>query len=137
MPGAAARAQDSATLTVRVLGLTSTQGRLHYALYAEGDEFPGRRTATYRGEVAIDRLEFSITVEGIAPGAYAVILAHDENGNGEIETPWLLNPFAGERVGVSNYSARLYAPPQFEQARFTVRAGTQDLTVTLFPTSLF
>ena len=40
--------QDLLALSVRVHGLTSTKGLLHYALYAEGDAFSGRRTARFR-----------------------------------------------------------------------------------------
>jgi uncharacterized protein (DUF2141 family) len=132
-----AASQEGVALTIRVAGLTSTKGLLHYALYAEGDAFPGRRTARYRDEIPVDRVDFVFTIKGVPPGAYALIVAHDEDGDGEIATPNLFNFFSGEKVGVTNYSSRLFAAPSFERARFELRAPRMELDVALFPTGVF
>ena len=79
-----------------------------------------------------------LPVEGIAcvfsfsnlpPGAYAVAVYHDENGNGRLDTNLLGLPT--ERYGFSNNARRiLFFPPSFA-ARFTVSALGTTISVRL------
>lgn len=60
------------------------------------------------------------------PGTYAVIAAHDENGNGELEPNFLGIPQEG--VGTSGKARK--GPPRWKDAKFDV-PGTTTISIVM------
>jgi uncharacterized protein (DUF2141 family) len=63
----------------------------------------------------------------VAPGAYAVAVVHDENGNGRLDRNLLGIPTEG--VGASNNPVSHFGPPKFGDARFDYSGGIVTLSV--------
>lgn len=116
---AAAAAQDTVgTLAVSVLGVPSNRGVVRFAVYGDQSAFDARSTRPeLEGDCPIveNRCEFALP--NVPNGEYAVMVYHDENMNGEYD--WGL--FERERVGVSNYTSRLWSSPDYVTARFPHR----------------
>jgi uncharacterized protein (DUF2141 family) len=87
---------------------------------------PERAAAKARKSIAggAARVEFP----GLAPGAYAVAVYHDENGNGKMDANFLGIP--KEPTGASNDAKGKMGPPKFEDARFALD-GDKTITVTV------
>jgi len=64
----------------------------------------------------------------LPPGAYALSLIHDENGNGRLDTRLGI---PREGFGFSNNPHIWFGPPSFSAARFMIPAGGTALNVTV------
>jgi uncharacterized protein (DUF2141 family) len=65
---------------------------------------------------------------GVAPGAYAVVVLHDENGNAKAD---MFLGIPREGVGFSRNPRLITGPPSFAAARFTVEAAPVAETIRL------
>jgi uncharacterized protein (DUF2141 family) len=66
-------------------------------------------------------------MNGIRPGVYALALLHDENENGRLDRNLVGIPEEG--IGASNDAADRLGPPRFEDAKFEIVEGTNELPV--------
>lgn len=62
--------------------------------------------------------------KGLAPGAYAVLVTHDENGNGKLDSNMIGMPV--EAYGFSN-NPRVMRKPTWDEARIDI--GAQDTAI--------
>lgn len=105
------------SLVVNVTGLRSDKGLVRICLAVDPDNFPDcadDRNAITR---SVRAASGPVHIGGLAPGAYAVALIHDENANAKLDT------FAGiprEGIGFSRNPRVTFGPPRFEAARFTI-----------------
>jgi uncharacterized protein (DUF2141 family) len=67
--------------------------------------------------------------EDIPPGTYALVVIHDENMNGKLDTNLLGIPTEG--YGFSNDAKALLGAPSFSPAGFQYNGETLDLTISL------
>jgi uncharacterized protein (DUF2141 family) len=67
--------------------------------------------------------------ESIPPGTYAMVVVHDENMNGKLDTNWLGRPKEG--YGFSNDAKSLARAPSFSDASFAYDGQNVNLTMTL------
>ncbi len=111
----------AADLTVTVLGLRSEKGEVLIALHDDGATFPNKwsRATAVKRTVAQDGT--GVRFEGLAPGRYAVIAVHDEDGNGEMTKTFIGLPVEG--FGTSN-NPSFFGPPRFGAAVFDLRDST-------------
>lgn len=68
------------------------------------------------------------TFKGLPPGRYAVMVTHDENGNGALDTNALGMPLEG--YGFSN-NPRVMRKPTWDEAAFDIGADAAAITVEL------
>jgi uncharacterized protein (DUF2141 family) len=123
-----AQAQPEAMLSVDVHGLHSAKGQVLCFLYADAGGFPtDPARAMARTSAAIGGRTATCGFRGLAPGAYAVAVVHDENGNGRLDRNLMGIPAEG--VGASNNPKSRFGPPKFDQARFTYPGGAMNLAV--------
>jgi uncharacterized protein (DUF2141 family) len=126
--GSVAAAQPSAGLVVDVEGLRSGQGLVDCYVYAAPDGFPADPAKAARRDVArIVGRSAACHFANLPPGAYAVAVVHDENGNGRLDRNFLGIPTEG--VGASNDAEGHFGPPKFAAARFNYAGGAQRLVV--------
>jgi uncharacterized protein (DUF2141 family) len=112
---------------IRLEGLRSSKGVVQLCLTARAETFPDcardpqaiTRTVRARDVAAI-------SFDTVRPGAYALAVFHDENGNQKLDT------FLGvprEGFGFSRNPPVRFGPPRFDRARFEVSAGIARVTI--------
>jgi uncharacterized protein (DUF2141 family) len=79
-----------------------------------------RANAAKKGAVVLTNLD---------PGQYAIILFHDENGNGKLDTNALGVPT--EPYGFSNNVRGFLGPPDFQDAIMQVKTGDKAVRIVL------
>ncbi len=123
-----ARAEEPATLRLSVPGIQSDKGSVIVQVYGAADGFrdPAHAIAQTAAPARPGTLE--IVLDGLPPGRRAVILYHDENGNGALDR--FLGMIPTEGYGVSNDPA-LSGPPSFDEAAFALPPGETRLRITV------
>ena len=124
-----ATAAQAGQLTVVVHGVKSTHGQLVLRLWKGPDGFPREiekvllnRTASISGETV------TIVFDSVEPGAYAITLYHDENGNDVMDKNFLGIPKEG--YGVSN-DVRGFGYPNFEDSKFAFDGNSRTLEINM------
>lgn len=125
-----AHAARGADLGVAVTDIQGAEGQVIVRVFADAEAFPRspERAAIVRF-VPINQGRAEVRFQDLAPGRYAVAVAHDENGNGELDfTSW--GPPA-EGFGFSNNATGLLGPPRFEKAAITLSEPGQSIEIGL------
>ena len=117
----------AADLTVNLQGLRAQTGLVKVALVDSQQAWDGKAApvqatgAPPQGEVA------QFTFKDLKPGRYAVMITHDENGNGKMDM--MLMPKEG--FGFSRNPKIRFGPPKFADAAFVLAAGENRLAIKL------
>ena len=125
---ATATAATAGELTVNLQGIRAQGGLLKVAVVDSQDAWDGKAApvqvdgAPPRGEAA------TFTFKDLKPGSYAVMITHDENGNGKLDTNAIGMPLEG--YGFSN-NPRVMRKPTWDEARFEVTATDAAIAVEL------
>ncbi len=111
----AAGVAGAGDLVVTVSGVRSAEGQVRLALYERADGF--RKEDRARQLLALPAAAGEVIgmFRDVPPGRYAVLVYHDENGDGKLNLR--LGMFPKEGYGLSN-NPRLSGPPQFDDAAF-------------------
>lgn len=115
---ALAGASPPARLDVQVSGLRSGAGQLIVCVTRDAGHFPD-----CAGDPAARKLKVpaaqagAIHVAGLASGAYAIAMIHDENMNDRLDRRAMVPT---EGVGFSNNPRLIFGPPGFSKAAFAV-----------------
>jgi uncharacterized protein (DUF2141 family) len=108
-------AASAATLEIEITDIRSSEGHLMVAVHASEDGWDGKaapvtaRMQKAEGDTAV------LTIDELAPGNYAVLVMHDLNGNGELDSNFMGMPIEG--YGFSN-NPEVMRKATFEEARF-------------------
>ncbi len=124
-PALAADATAPVTLTVTVLNVSDAGGQIQVGVYDEAG-FKAKHGTPVAGKITAARPgTMTVTIDGLAPGIYAVKMFQDVNRNGYFDFGFKFT----EPYGFSNDPA---APiPSFDDAKFALNAGSNAITVTL------
>jgi uncharacterized protein (DUF2141 family) len=118
------------TLSVEMKGLrprnknNSKNGILQAILFDNGTGFPGEsKSAKYQSLTLPAETPQSSTLkfEKLAPGFYAVVILHDENEDGKMNTSFKIPT---EGYGSSN-NPTAYRPPRFDECRFLLTGASE------------
>jgi uncharacterized protein (DUF2141 family) len=104
-------------LDIEVIGLRNDSGEVGCSLFNAPEGFPRDDTRVMRHVWApIHDGKATCEFVGLAPGRYAAVVFHDENGDHEFN----MNAFGmpKEGYGFSRDAAALFGPPSFESAAF-------------------
>ncbi len=116
------------TLTVNLVGVKGTNGRICAALFDRADAFPeGKHIRS--GCAAINGGTAEVVLKGISPGTYAVSAFHDANSDGKVNTNFLGIPKEG--TGASRDAKAKMGPPKFSDAKFEVGKADMKIQITL------
>jgi uncharacterized protein (DUF2141 family) len=128
-PAAAEPARTESTrLTIAVSGFKNDKGQAGIAVFRSADGFPSDRSKAAVGTaVPIRQGRVQWTIPELKSGRYAVLVLHDENSNGKMDTNLLGIPTEG--YGVSRDARRPFGPPLFEDAAFMVKGARQVVTI--------
>jgi uncharacterized protein (DUF2141 family) len=118
-------------LHVTILNIRNGIGTVDCALFDSPNGFPRDvlRSAKRLAVMKVPDTEARCDFEGISSGTYALVVLHDENMNGDIDTNWLGVPREG--YGFSNDAKAAPRAPSFSDASFVYDGKTRDLTITL------
>jgi len=120
-------AGQTGEVEVRVEKLRSGKGMVHLCLTANPAHFPdcARDPKAQKKSIAAKGASV-VMLPGVSPGAYALSVFHDENGNTKLDT-FLKIPKEG--FGFSRNPVVRFGAPTFSQVRFEVGAGIARQTV--------
>ena len=107
----------SADLDVRLSGVASANGHVLVALYDSEDGWDGRARSLAAQKIAATEGAIELRFADLVPGRYGVLVLHDENDNGKLDTNRLGIPREG--YGFSN-NPRLMRRAKFEEVAFGV-----------------
>lgn len=112
-------------LTVRVVGLQSSEGKLRFVMFDSQEDFLKN---AFRAEVIdINDKQGSWVVRDLPFGDYAVLVHHDVDGSGAMERHWYGKP--KEPTGTSNDAPSRFGPPKFKKARFAFESPSQTIVI--------
>ena len=116
---------------VTVLGIRNGVGTVDCALFDAPNGFPvdvlhsAMRVMVMKVPSSEARCDF----EAIPPGTYALVVLHDENMNGKVDTNWIGIPKEG--YGFSNDAKASFSAPSFKDASFLYDGQTLEMTISL------
>jgi len=123
----------SAGLNIQVNGLASVEGRLVVRIYNSADGFPkDEDKANVTREYQITAANMWLTYGQLAPGEYAIVVFHDKNSNGILDTNFLGIP--KEAIGASG-NKKGY--PTFRKSRFDITEAMQVKVIEITLSELF
>ncbi|MGR4876030.1 DUF2141 domain-containing protein [Pseudoxanthomonas sp. LARHCG66] len=115
---------QAADLTVTLRGVRAQTGLIKLAVVDSQAGWDGQAPPV-QGDGAPPRGDTSTFVfKDLEPGTYAVMVTHDENGNGKLDSNMIGMPTEG--YGFSN-NPRVMRKPTWDEARFDI--GAQDAAI--------
>jgi uncharacterized protein (DUF2141 family) len=125
------RVESQATLAYAIEGVRSSRGELVIAVYTSKLTWLDLGRAAKVLRVPAMAGTMWAAMEGLPVGDCAVLVFHDENGNGKLDAGWL--PLSGQTEGfaASNGATGRLGPPSFEDARLDCRKGETVLKLKL------
>ena len=116
---------------VRILNIRNGIGTVDCALFDSPNGFPRDvlHSAMRLVVMKVPNTEARCDFEGIPWGTYALVVLHDENMNGKIDTNWVGIPKEG--YGFSNNAKVSFGAPSFSDTSFAYDGETLNLTITL------
>ena len=116
----AEEAAEEKKLTVEITNVTSEEGQIILAIYNSSENYDKRIAFE---EVKLKPEMGSVIFETNVPdGEYLVMLVHDVNNNGKLDTSFIGMP--KEPVGLSNYDGK-GIPGKFKKHKFSVNENTE------------
>jgi len=116
---------------VKILDIRNSTGTVACALFESPHGFPAEflHSATNVMIIKIRKSQARCDFMDIHPGTYAMVVIHDENMNGKLDTNALGIPKEG--YGFSNNAKKWLGTPSFADASFSYDGENVDLTMSL------
>jgi len=114
---------DLSNVSVVVSNLSPAIGTVEVSLFDSAESFLKEPHIQQSGPAGEDGT-FQTDFVGVPEGEYAVVVVHDANDDGKLDSGFL--GFGGEGYGFSNNAKSSFGRPGFEDAKITV---DQPLTV--------
>jgi uncharacterized protein (DUF2141 family) len=116
------------SLSVEVLGVKNSEGKISVAVYDSSDAFLKFEKVYKTDSTKAQSGSTKILIDDLPSGNYALAIFHDENDNNELDTNWLGIP--KEAVGFSNSKMKTFGPPSFKECLIE-HQGNEEITVLL------
>ena len=107
-------------LTVEITNVTSEEGQIILAIYNSSENYDKR--IAYQEVKLKPEIDTVIFETNLPDGEYLVMLVHDINNNGKLDTSFIGMP--KEPVGLSNYDGK-GIPGKFKKHKFPVNENTE------------
>jgi uncharacterized protein (DUF2141 family) len=114
----------AAELTVHLHGIRAQTGLVKVAVVDSQDAWDGKATPVQGDGAPPEGEDATFAFKDLKPGLYAVMITHDENGNGKLDTNIVGMPLEG--YGFSN-NPRVMRKPTWDEARFEI--GKDDVAI--------
>ena len=122
---------DCPGIHVKILNIRNSTGTVACALFESPTGFPAEflHAATNVMIIKIRKSQARCDFMDIPPGTYAMVVIHDENMNGKLDTNALGIPKEG--YGFSKDAKKFLGTPSFSAASFLYDGQNVDLTMSL------
>ncbi|OED34135.1 hypothetical protein AB833_32610 [Chromatiales bacterium (ex Bugula neritina AB1)] len=117
----------AADLVVYVATVEKAEGKLSMAVYDNEADFS--KTLAFAQQLPAVEGEMQFIFTDLAAGEYAVMVFHDINDNGKLDTNLLGMP--NEPWGASLQGKSLFGPPGWSDTRFNFSDDGLSVTITL------
>ena len=107
-------------LTVQITNVTSEEGQIILAIYNSSENYDKR--IAFQEVKLKPEIDTVIFETNLPDGQYLVMLVHDINNNGKLDTSFIGMP--KEPVGLSNYDGK-GIPGKFKKHKFAVNENTE------------
>ena len=107
-------------LTVQITNVTSEEGQIILAIYNSSENYDKR--IAFQEVKLKPEIDTVIFETNLPDGEYLVMLVHDINNNGKLDTTFIGIP--KEPVGLSNYDGK-GIPGKFKKHKFSVNENTE------------
>lgn len=115
--------ETDATLAFAIEGVKNVKGQLIVAVYTSKVSWLDLSRAAKVLKVAPRVGNVFAVLEGVPLGECAVVVIHDENGNGKLDMGWFPLPGPVEPSGASNGATSRLGPPGWDDAKFECKVG--------------
>lgn len=131
LPALALAQSACAGIHVKILNIKNRTGNVACALFESPVGFPRKflTLATNVMLIKIRKTQARCDFEDIPKGTYAMVVIHDENMNGKLDTNWVGVPTEG--YGFSTNAKGALGAPSFSAASFPYDGQNLDLTISL------
>ena len=126
VPAILAQSAGQATVIVKVTGLRSEKGQVRIAVFNSSEKWLGEQPV-YSSTINVDSQTVTWRINDVPYGDYGVAVFHDENSNGKMDKNVLGIPL--EPYGFSNNLRITFGPPKWEEAKFTVKGSTAEVSI--------
>jgi uncharacterized protein (DUF2141 family) len=124
-----ASAAQAATLQLEIKDVNVASGTLMIKLVDSEEGYTDKIKPVEARMVEVTATgDVSVRFDDLKPGSYAIMIMHDENNNGKLDSNILGIPKEG--YGFSN-NPRVMRQPTFEEAKFEVKDGEQSISIDL------
>ncbi len=124
-----AASAQAATLKVEIRDVNVASGKLMVKLVDSQDGYSDKAKPVDARMIDVSATgNVTVSFEGLKPGTYAVMIMHDENSNGKLDSNMLGIPKEG--YGFSN-NPRVMRKPTFDEAKFEVSDADQSIGIDL------
>ena len=113
------------TITVIATDVESDKGEVYFMLHREADDtFPDGMEKSFQViKKKAQKGDVAVSFENIPFGEYAISIAHDKDGNGEIKKSFIGMP--KEPIGASNMQR--FGKPSWRKSKFQLTAEQSNL----------
>lgn len=125
---AGAAAAETATLTVKIAGVTNKGGTLMVGVFDEAG-FPKGNQSVAGRRVPATAGEMTVTLEQVPAGRFAVKVLQDFNSNGRMDFRFGLIP--AEPFGFSNNPVIKMGPPSYQDVAIDIEPGSNHISIQL------
>ena len=115
-------------LTVVVSGIEPSTGTVEVSVFNSAETLM-QKPVLQKPRKVDGHTETTFVFAGMLEGNYAVVVVHDENGNGVLDSGFL--GFGGENFAYSNDARSWLGRPSFEDASFTVSTDDVEILIGL------
>ena len=133
------RSQNSAELTIRVTDIQQQQGNLNIAVIRSPEDYERFMSPPKEGQdgpepsqgvvAPVTSDEVRAVIEDLSPGPCLVLLYHDLNDNGRMDTGFLGIPT--EPYASSTGKRGRFGPPSWKKGMFEISVGSNELIISL------
>jgi uncharacterized protein (DUF2141 family) len=117
----------AADLRVTIKGIRNDRGRVYATLFDRKELWLDSEHSVQDLSVEAQKGDVAITFHDVAPGRYAVVTFHDENGNNKMDFSFLGLPTEG--YAFSNQARPFLSAPSFERCAFTVEGAAIGISI--------
>ena len=117
----------AADLTVNVDEIRNAQGRVYVTLFNGASTWLDDKHSTQDDSLPAHPGRVSVTFHNVAPGRYAAVVFHDENGNTVMDYDLIGLPTEG--FAFSNQARPFLSAPSFDRCAFEM--GSQNAQISI------
>jgi uncharacterized protein (DUF2141 family) len=125
-----AKSASYGKLVVEVEGFRNSKGRARAGIFRSDSGFPLEvDDAKIKVEAPIQNNKATLTFSELPHGTYSVVVYHDEDADGSLDTNWMGMPKEG--AGIHRPPSSRIPPPDFEDCKFSFDKARLEVKISL------